>query len=237
MLGGDVSLAGAHAPLGAWRALDAERFGVLVDLRPRAARALAQCHGQVGRRDVPVIGVMERADDGGRIGVAAELEQRPQLLDAPGADHLERHADGVGRAAVLLVLVHALAAGRESQVTGHVEADVLSRLRRQSLVQIDRVLVELADGVAHVEQGQQPGGVPGGAGGQLGALDQRHVRPALPGQVIERAHAYHATSDHQHPNVRLHELIPPQAAQPRRRRSVASAVPAPDSNCDRTLLK
>src|SRR5438874_8848 len=58
-----------------------ERLGVLVDLGVRAARTLAQCHGEIGGRDVAVVRVVERADDGGGLGAAAELDERPELLD------------------------------------------------------------------------------------------------------------------------------------------------------------
>ena len=103
-----------------------------------------------------------------------------------------------------MVLVHALAAGREAQVAGHVEAHVLAGLGRQALVEIDRVLVQLADGVAHVEERQQARGVPGRAGRQLGALEQHHIRPALLRQVVERADADDAAADHDHPRMRFH---------------------------------
>ena len=203
----------------------AGRLGVLVDLGPAGARTLAQRHGEVGRGDVAVVGVVQRADDRGRVGAAAELHQRPQLFDALRGDYLERHADGVGGTAVLLVLVHALPAGCEAQVAADVEADVLAGLLRQALVQVDRVLVQLADRVAHVEERQQPRGMPGGSGGELGALDERDVLPALLGQVVERADAHHAAADHQRPNVRFHGG------------SVERAVPGSDSNCDGGLLK
>src|SRR5207253_2161918 len=78
-----------------------ERLGVLVDLRAHVARALAQRHGEIGGRDVTVVRVIERADDGGSVRAAAELDQGPELLHARRTDDLEGHADGVGRAAVL----------------------------------------------------------------------------------------------------------------------------------------
>ena len=107
----------------------------------------------------------------------------------------------------LLVLVHALAGGREAQISGDVKAHVLPGLCRQSLVEIDRVLVELTHGVAHVEKRQEARRVPGRAGGELGALDQRHILPAFLRQVIERAHAHRAATDDQDPNMRLHENV------------------------------
>ena len=77
--------------------------------------------------------MIERTDNRGRVGAAAELGERPQLFDPRRADHLERHADRVGGAAVLLVLVHALSTGGETQVAGDVEAHVLAGLRGRRL--------------------------------------------------------------------------------------------------------
>ena len=93
---------------------------------------------------------------------------------------------------------------------------------RQALVEVDRVLVQLADGVAHVEQRQQSRGMPGGAGGELGALDQRDVRPALLRQVIERAHADHAAADDQRPEHASSRVFSAGEGSARRRRSQCS---------------
>ena len=45
---------------------------------------------------------------------------------------------------------------------------------------------------------------PGGARGQLRALDQHDVGPAELGEMVEHAAADHAAPDHRHPNMRLH---------------------------------
>src|SRR6202011_4727180 len=86
VLGGDIARAGADLPLPARGALDAERLGVLVDLRAGAARTLAQCHGEIGGRNVAVVRVVECADNGRGVGAAAELDERPELLDTRGTD-------------------------------------------------------------------------------------------------------------------------------------------------------
>jgi len=64
------------------------------------------------------------------------------------------------------------------------EAGVEAGFRLQRLVEIHRVLVDMADRVAHVEQRQQPGGVPGGARGQFVAFQQHDIGPAGTGKVI-----------------------------------------------------
>ena len=84
------------------------------------------------------------------------------------------------------------------------EADGLAGLGFEGLVEIDRVFVQLADGVAHVEERQEAGGVPGGAGGQLGLLDQDDVGPAALDEVIKRADADDSAADHHHARMALH---------------------------------
>jgi hypothetical protein len=46
--------------------------------------------------------------------------------------------------------------------------------------------------------------MPGGAGGELLALDQDNIAPALLGQVIKRRNANHAATDNNHPRLRFH---------------------------------
>ena len=60
-----------------------------------------------------------------------------------------------------------------------VETDVLAGLRLQRLVKVHRILVQLADRIAHVEQRQQAGGVPGRPGRQFRALDQHGIGTSL----------------------------------------------------------
>jgi len=111
VFGCDLALVGCQAPLTRGGAYGARHLRVLVNLGTTGARAFAQCHGEIRRCDVAIVRVIQRTDDVGRACAIAEIHQRPQLSDFFGSDDLIRHADGVGRAAVLLVLVHARRAG------------------------------------------------------------------------------------------------------------------------------
>ncbi len=84
------------------------------------------------------------------------------------------------------------------------KAHVLAGLGRQALVKIDRVLVQLADGVTHVEERQQTGRMPGRAGCQLGALQQHHIRPPLLRKVVQGTDSDHAPADHHHARMSFH---------------------------------
>jgi hypothetical protein len=61
-------------------------------------------------------------------------------------------------------------------------------LRQDFVVELDRVVVDLRDGVVTDEVRTQAGGVPGGAAGQFAFFDQHHVAPAFFGQVVEQVY-------------------------------------------------
>ena len=126
VLGDDVAVAGRQMPLSRGRALHRGDFGLLMDFRAAGACALAQRHGQIRRRDVAVVGMIEGADDFRRGGAVAKLDERPQIPHLLRSDHLEGHTDGVRRTAVLLVLIHAFAACGQPQIPGDMETDILA---------------------------------------------------------------------------------------------------------------
>ncbi len=210
VLGHDVSFVRRQMPLAGGGAFYRGDLGLLLNLRAAGARALAQRHGQIRRRDVAVIGVVERSDDFRGGCAVAEFDQRPKIADLLRTDHLEGHADGVRRAAVLLVFVHAIAAGREPQIAGDVKAHILTGFSRQALVKIHGIFVQLTDRVAHVEKRQQSRCMPGRPGGEFSALEQDCVGPPFQGQVIKRADAYHAAADHDDARMSFHNKLPTQ---------------------------
>ena len=138
---------------------------------------------------------------------AVGVAQRPDLLDLGRGQELDLHSDGAGDARVLVVLVHPVAIHREPDVAHQPQPHVLSGLLLQGAVQLDRGLVDLADRVAHVEQGEQARGVPGRAGGQLPALHQHHVGPPLPREVVEGAGPDDAAADDHDTGMGLHDAI------------------------------
>ena len=137
---------------------------------------------------------------------SVDVAQRPDLLDLLGGQEVDVHSDGAGHPRVLAVLVHPVAVHREADVADEPQAHVLPGLLLQGAVQLHRVLVDLADGVAHVEQGQQPRRVPGRPGGQLPALHQHHVGPTLLRQVVEGADSDDATADDYDASLSLHGI-------------------------------
>ncbi len=204
----DLATRGRQQPLTGGAPLRRRDFRVLVDFRAGGSRPAPQRGGQIGRRDVAIVRVVEGADDLRGLLAVAEVDQGPQTPDFLRINDAEGHTDRIGSAAVLEVLVHALATGRQAQVSRDMKTDVLVRLGGEALVQIHGVLVQLPDRVAHVEQRQEPRGVPGGAGGELGALNEHDVGPALLRQVVQGADANGTTANHHHARVRSHPLVP-----------------------------
>ena len=210
MLGGDLALVRDDPPGAVRLRPDIHDLRVAVDLRAAGARADRQRIGQVHRSDVAVMRVEESARQ------ALRVRERPERTDFVESDHLEGHADGVRRAAVFAVLVHAVAIGREPEIAGDVEAYVLPGLGFERLVEIDRVFVDLADAVAHVEERQQARRVPCGTGRQLGLLQQHRVRPTQLCEVVGDRDADAAAADNHCPGMSAHGLgsFPHRSAEP-----------------------
>ncbi len=198
VLAGDVALVGLHQPLAGSRPLDRGDHRRAVDLRTQRPRALGESLGQVGGLDIPVVGVLDGAED------AVGLAERPDFLELRRSQHVHLHADRAGDAGVVHVLVPAVLGSRQADVRHPLEADRLAGLRFEPAVKPHRIFVNLPDGIAHVEERQQPGGMPGRAGGQLLPLDQHDIRPALLGQVVERRHADDAAADDHRTRVTSH---------------------------------
>ena len=169
---------------------------------PPVAGAAGERLGEVGGLDVAVLGVKDGPDE------AVHVAEGPDLPHLARGQELDPDPDGARDPGVEAVLVHSVAARREADVPDRPEPHFLPRLALELRVQAHRVLVDLPHAVAHVEQGQEPRRVPGGARGELRPLAQDHVRPALAGEVVERRDADDAAADDDHPGMRLHGTTP-----------------------------
>ena len=196
-----VALVRAHEPLAAGPFLDGRDGGLAVDRRARSTRPAGQRLGEVGGLHVAVARVADGADQ------AIGHGQRPDFAHLVRVKELDLDADGAGHARVLAVLVHAIGGHRQADVANQAQADILAGFGFQSPVEGDGVLVQLSNRVAHVEQRQQTGGVPGRAGGQLLAFHEHDIGPPLAGQVIETRYADDAAADDDYARMRLHRPL------------------------------
>src|SRR5271157_2260000 len=143
--------------------------------------------------------MLDRADD------PLDIAERPNVLDLLRRQkpHLDP-ADRRGDPGVITIFIHPVACAREADVRNLSEPNVEACLRFERLVERDGIFVDLPHGIAEVEQRQQPGRMPGRAGGELLALDEHTVRPALPDEMVERRDPDHAPADYNRPRMRSH---------------------------------
>jgi hypothetical protein len=197
--------AALHDPVPA-AALEGVDLGAAHDLDAALAGALGERLGHVGRVDVAVGRVEQRADQ------IIRAHKRIAFLDLTGLEPFEGHAHAFGGAGVEAVFVHPLARLRHAQVADHRESGVEAGLRLQRLVELHAVVVDVADRVAYVEERQEARRVPGGASGQLVALEQHDVAPAGLGQMVGDGAADRASADDDRARLAFHRPLPPQDA-------------------------
>ena len=152
-------------------------LGFLDDLHPPLACALGHRLGHVGRVDIAVLRVIERADQ------VLGPDQRPAVLDLFRRQKLVIDVRRLGHGRIEHIFVHPLLPLGHAQVAHHIEARVQAGLGLQRLVEIDRIFVDMGRGIGHVEQGQKPRRMPGRPRGQRVTLQQHRI-PARLGQVI-----------------------------------------------------
>ena len=117
--------------------------------------------GQIHKYSVALYRTLE-AETGLDVG----LRQVSNIRLARTRDRMDEYRYYTGVAAtigIIAVLVHAVARAREADVRDLAQADVEARLSFERLVERDGVFVDLADGIAEVEQRQKARRMPGRA--------------------------------------------------------------------------
>ena len=168
MLAADAAFGGRNDPL-IIVAADAGHFGVLLDFGTIHPGAFGHGHGDINGCDVAVGRVPERANEIMHGG------QRPQFFDLINTNQMAFHADRLGGALIVAVFIHPVIVAGQPQVAIDVKTHCLPGFCFQLLVQLDRILVQLANRIGHVEERQESGRVPGRACSQFGALEQNAV--------------------------------------------------------------
>ena len=106
----------------------------------------------------------------------------------------------------MVELVHAVATMRQTHRAGQVVVDGVFSRRGELAVQRCRILLQLQDAPARREGGQIPGGVPGGAGGELVALEEQGVLDTQSSKMVKAAAPHHTTTNHDNPRMFCHVL-------------------------------
>ena len=156
---------------------------------------------RVGLRDVgrvrpSLVGHPGRGED------VVDLRGGPVAGDLLRADELDRHAVRLGEGRLPGDGLHPLRRAGEVQVPDPAEPRVLPGLLGQLRQEVGGVARHPQEGLGrHARRGDQPRRVPGGAGGELLALQQDHVAHAGPRQVIGDAAPDHAAADDDDPGA------------------------------------
>ncbi len=190
-LGGDFALLGDDARDPAALSAKAGDGAAFDDPHTVLPRALGQRLGDVGGIGLAV-GWQVRSPD--QVG---DVHQRPEILGFGGREQVHLEAEAVRGGRLALELDHPIGGAGEPQAAVHLPAARLAGLGLQPLVQLDAVLQELGHVGIGPELPDETGGVPGRAAGQLLSLEQHHLPPAEPGQMIgDRAAHDAAAYDH-----------------------------------------
>ena len=165
--------------------------------------------GDAGRIDVALDRVVQGTDE------MPLVEERKELLCLRRSDQLEVHAQVPAARLGHPQEVHPHARVRQHDAAGQVDAAVLPGDLLDLAVELDRVLLELGHVRIAVEGVHPTGRVPGGPRGELPALEQDHIGPAGPRQVVQNAAADDAAADDDDPGGRLHAGSPRDALNSR----------------------
>ena len=157
------------------------------------AGTLGQRHGHVDGVHPPVAGYVEA---GQQVVGAGQREEVRHLLRG---DLLHLHAHVAVERGDAAVLLEAIGCGGQLDEAHRLEPGGLAGLGLETAVQVACVATHRRAGLAGAAEGDhQPGGVPGGARGELVALHQHHVVPAEMGQVVGDRRADDTAADDHH---------------------------------------
>ena len=172
--------------------------GLAVDLRTALAGRPGVGVGHPRGVDVPFVGVVQHAD------IVPGVHDRQHARRLLQIDELRVEPEVAAAAAGGLEVVEPVLRIGEHQAAGEVDAAGLPGDFLDLLVDLEGVVLELGDVGVGVERVHAPRRMPGGAGGELGALQQDDVLPAVPGEVVEDAATDDSAADDGHSDVRFH---------------------------------
>src|SRR5689334_21179698 len=107
--------------------------------------------------------------------------------------HLQPEA--VSRRRLAPDLYHALGIAGEAKPAIALPTGGLTRLGLQAIIELDAVFQQLGDVGGGAQLSHQARGMPGGAAGELVALQQQDIPPAQLGEVVSSAAADDAAAD------------------------------------------
>ena len=191
MLAQDVALGSAYLPFAAWRRLDPGRSATAKDAHAERTRAGRHGEGGAGGIDMAVVGRVEGAEN------PVEAVEGMEFANPRRLHQLHAEPEGAADRERVPQPVRFVFGIGEPERPAAVPGDCLACLGFQLPgVEADVVVHALAERETRRGVGDLPGRVPGGAGGQLGLLQEDDLRPPslfreMPGQ----AHAHDSAAD------------------------------------------
>ena len=163
--------------------------GVLEDLRAAALGALGQRLRGVDRIGAAVLRQVDTPDQ------VASVYTRPQAGDFGGRERLHLQAEAAGHGGAALEFLEACRVGGNRDRAGLAKTGGLAGFHFQPGIQAGGVLRQPCHVVGGAQLADQPGGMPGGAAGELLAFEQHHIGPAPQREVVGHAATYDAPAD------------------------------------------
>ena len=198
VLGVQGALLRHHVP-GAVGALGEVRHaGLAVDPGAALAGRPGVGVGHARGVDVAFVGVVEHAD------VVLRIHDRQHPRRLLQIDELRVQPEVAAVATGGLQVVEPVLGVGEHEAAGEVDAAGLPRDLLDLVVDLQRVVLELGDVGVGVERVHAARRVPGRAGGQLGALQQDDVLPAVLDEVVEDAATHDTATDDGDSDMRFH---------------------------------
>ena len=220
----DVARLGVHGPAVVAALGQPGHRRLRAQLGAGAAGAACERVAQLRGVDVAVERIPQRADN------ALRRDQRVAPPAFLRVDHLVLHPHAARHRGEVAVGVHLrLGVGDAHAAVGVVVVDRMLGILGEVAVEADGVALQPHHRAVHAEIRHLRGGVPCGAAGQLVALEQDHVAPALLRQMVERRAAGDSPADHDAARLRFHRMSPvpaPPRHSPRRPRGQFRACAA-----------
>ena len=135
-----------------------------LDRHAALARAFGHRHGDIGRIDIAIGRMINRAHQ------ILGSNQRIAFFDLRWAEPFIGHAAGLGRGGIDHIFIHPLFGLRHAQIANDGKSGIKPGFGFELFIELDRILMDMGCGKGHVKERQQTRCMPGRSRGQLIAL-------------------------------------------------------------------
>ncbi len=179
----------------------AVHLNLALDLATRHPRRPRHGLGYIGGVDITVCRMENRTPQ------IICPHQRPAFLDLRGTKELMLDPNGFSCCGIQHIFIHPLLRLRHPQVAAPGKTGIQAGLILKPRIQLDRVIMNMAGRIAHVEQRQKPCGMPCRPGGQFVTFDQQRLPPGT-GKMQGNAATDRTASDDKNLYMRFHGTSP-----------------------------